>query len=176
MPTLMQKIRLALKGWSRRRDEERERVQKEFVARSAGWGQAPREQVMAGVPERPALQDIDIEGLVVAFLDDSGAIAWYLDSETGEVVDVRDGTTLARPRYRRVPGRNEAADAEDRRVFVLTLEVGKVREAFARAAMSRDDFRQAVAGDRSIERRWYSFKNGRVIEAVEEWLRSERLR
>jgi hypothetical protein len=36
-----------------------------------------------------------MEGLAVAFLDDSGRIAYYLDTETGEVVDVRDGTTLA---------------------------------------------------------------------------------
>src|SRR3954447_26286307 len=109
MPTLMQKIRLAFKGWNRRRDEK----QKEFLAQNVGWGKQPE----APSPSRPPLAatrssqaEIDVDGLIVAFLDDSGVISYYLDTESGEVVDVRDGSTYAAPRYRRVPPRSEAVD------------------------------------------------------------------
>jgi hypothetical protein len=171
MPTLMQKIRLAFKGWSRRREE----AERAFVARNAGW--TPAEPPPARSPvgaARPPVADIDIDGLVVAFVDDSGVIAYYLDSATGEVLDVRDGATFAAPRYRRVPRRSEESDAADRRAFVESRE--KPSEALARAAASRDAFRRALGEDRSLERAWYSFKNDRVLRAVDDWLRREGLR
>jgi len=180
MPTLMQKIRLAFRGWSRRRDE----AQKEFQSRNAGWGAATKGRTGG---DRPAGTNVsgaplgagsaavipDIDGLVVAFLDDSGRIAYYLDSESGEVLDVRDGTQLATPRFRRVPQRNEAGEAADRRAFVEALDPGGSRDTLARVVASGDEFRRAVADDRTIERRWFSFKNDRVIRAVEEWLQRE---
>jgi hypothetical protein len=43
-------------------------------------------------------------------------------------------------------------------------------------AGSREEFRSAVAGDRALERAWYSFKNDRAIAAVETWLRESGLR
>ncbi len=174
MPTFMQKIRLALKGWSRRREE----AQKAFVAQNSGWGTAapataaPSRSPLA--PSRPLA--IDLDGLVVAFLDDSGVITYYLDSETGDVVDVRDGSAHAAPRYRRVPSRSEASDAADRRAFLETCEPGRARDALAQAVASRGDFRRALGEDRSLERAFYSFKNDRVLRAVEEWLRREGLR
>lgn len=175
MPTLMQKIRLAWKGWNRRRDQ----AQKEFVARNVGWGAAS-----PAVAARPAgavaaatvHAEPDIDGLTVAFLDDSGVISYYLDVETGDVVDVRDGSALAAPRYRRVPRRSEANDAADRRAFVASRDPGASRDALARTAASHDEFRKALGDDRSLERAWYSFKNDRVLRAVEEWLRGEGLR
>ena len=176
MPTFMQKIRLALKGWSRRREE----AQKAFVAQNSGWGSA--QPAAAPAPaSRPAAATtralvIDLDGLVVAFLDDSGVIAYYLDSESGDVVDVRDGTVYAPPRYRRVPQRSEASDAADRLAFVETREPGAAREALGRSSSSRDGFRRALGEDRSLERAFYSFKNDRVLRAVEEWLRREGLR
>jgi len=175
MPTFMQKIRLALKGWSRRREE----AQKAFVAQNSGWGNAqPAATTPAARPQAAASRAlvIDLDGLVVAFLDDSGVIAYYLDSESGDVVDVRDGAAYAAPRYRRVPPRSEASDAADRRAFVETRDPGLSREALARAASSRDDFRRALGEDRSLERAFFSFKNDRVLRAVEEWLRREGLR
>src|SRR6266550_3704705 len=99
MPTLFQKIRLAIRGWNRRREE----ANQAFVARST-W--TPPNVGRASA--RPSDQaNIDMEGLAVAFLDDSGRIAYYLDTETGDVAEVRDGTALAPPRYRRVPVRSE---------------------------------------------------------------------
>jgi hypothetical protein len=133
------------------------------------------------VPARPpaaasSAVEIDLDGLIVAFLDDSGVIAYYLDSESGEVVDVWDGAAYAAPRYRRVPQRSEASDAADRRAFVETREPGAAREALGRASASRDGFRRGVGEVRGLVRAFYSFKNDRVLRAVEEWLRREGLR
>ena len=83
--SLMQKLRLAWRGWQRRREES----QQEFVARNAGWTAATA------------------EGLQCAYLDESGQIAYFLDIDSGEVVDVRDGSLLSPPRYRRVPTRTQ---------------------------------------------------------------------
>jgi len=155
MPTFMQKIKLAIRGWNRRREE----ADKAFVQRNAWSGG----QTIPSVPARQtglsALQ-IDREGLVVAFLDDSGRIDYYLDTETGDVVDVRDGSALAAPRYRRVPTRSEQTDAEDRRAFIAD------HPELASAA----DFRAALAANRTLERAWYNFKNDRAIAAIEQWL------
>lgn len=156
----MQKIRLALKGWNRRR-EERDR---EFVAKNTGWGAAS----VAAAPKQPNLSqpefEIDLEGLTTAYLDDSGRIAYYLDMATGEVVEVRDGAGPAEPRFRRVPARSDESEAEDRRLFAME------HETLAGSAGSRDAFRRAIAADRSLERAWYSFKNDRAIAAVRQWL------
>src|SRR5437660_9351714 len=64
MPTLMQKIRLAFRGWQRRR-EERDR---EFIAKNT-WSGAP---ARSPEPPRTAALDVDIEGLTIAYLDGSG--------------------------------------------------------------------------------------------------------
>jgi hypothetical protein len=172
MPTLMQKIRLALRGWSRRREE----AQKEFVARNVGWS-APAPPSPAGRQAPPpaasssASSPPDIDGLVVAFLDDSGRIDYYLDRESGEVIDVRDGATLPPTRFRRVPRRSEANETVDRGLFVDTLEPGVKRDALARASASSEEFRKVLGEDRSLERKWYSFKNDRVVRVVEAWLK-----
>jgi hypothetical protein len=157
MPTFFQKIRLAIRGWNRRREE----ANQAFVARST-WKAPDVGQASA----RPAAGQtpIDMDGLIVAFLDDSGRIAYYFDTETGDVVDVRDGTTLAPPRYRRVPARGEQNEAEDRQAFAAE------HVALARWVASREEFRSALAKDRTLERAWYNFKNDRAIAAVEEWL------
>jgi len=159
MPTLMQKIRLAIRGWSRRREE----AEKEFLAKNT-WSGGLQAADGGLKPAAPQTTPVDTEGLTVAYLDDSGRIAYYLDTETGEVVDVRDGTTLPPPRYRRVPARSEQTDAEDRRAFAAS------HETLARSVGSAEEFRRALAGNRALERAWYNFKNDRAIAAIEEWL------
>ena len=164
MPTLMQKIRLALRGWSRRR-EERER---EFLAKNAGWG-----NVASGAPLTPSLspqsgervQGIDMEGLTVAYLDDSGQFHHYLDIETGEVLETRD--PLNGDRYRRVPSRT--SEAEDRRAFIATVEDSGARARLHSTAP--ESFRAELARDRALERAWYNFRNDRAIAAIQTWLR-----
>jgi len=165
MPTLMQKVRLAIRGWNRRRQES----EKEFLARNANWSgaQAPS-PVRAGQPASPAVP-IDIEGLTVAYLDDSGRIDYYLDIQTGDVVDVRDNAQLDSKRYQHVPSRTSASDLDDRRAFIAGLENMEARARLSTAAP--ESFRNALAADRSVERAWYNFRNDRAIAAIERWLR-----
>ena len=153
MPTLMQKIRLAIRGWNRRREEK----DREFLARNTwGPGFSRVEPAKAGAPK-----NIDMEGLTVACLDGSGQLAHYLDIESGEVIDTRDA--LAGDRYRRVPTQSESAD---RQAFIATLE-----DSGDRARLSSSDFRNAIAADRKLERAWYNFRNDRAIASIERWLR-----
>ena len=152
----MQKIRLAIRGWNRRREEANEA----FIQRNA-WQPAPVGQASACPPPQ---QTIDLDGLVCAYLDDSGRIAYYLDTENGEVVDVRDGSAPAAPRYRRVPARSEQSDAADRRAFAMK------HQALLSAVASPESFRSALGKDRTLERAWYNFKNDRAIAAINAWL------
>jgi hypothetical protein len=154
MPTLMQKIKLAIRGWNRRREE----ANQAFVQRGTDWAPPARTDPSLTLGVTPT---IDMEGLTVAFLDDSGRIAYYLDTETGDVLDVRDGATLAPPRYRRVPARSAESDAADQRAFV----------AMHPELASAGDFRRELSKNRALERAWYNFKNDRAIAAIEEWLR-----
>ncbi len=156
--SLMQKLRLAWRGWQRRRED----ADREFLARNASWGPAGAAPAAASAPA--ATKQVDLEGLQCAYLDDSGRIAYYLDMESGDVVDVHDGRALAPPRYRPVPRRTEASDAADRRAFVEKMDL---RIAHADAA----EFRAAIAKDRAVERAWYNFKNERATEAIAAWLR-----
>src|SRR5947207_8888556 len=114
----MQKLRLAWRGWARRREE----AEREFVAKNASWA-APSQQPLTPAPlPASGARGVDVEGLQVAYLDDSGRINYYLDTENGEVVEARDGETYSEPRYRRVPRRSSSSDAADRREFVATID------------------------------------------------------
>jgi len=168
MPTLMQKIRLVFRGWQRRREER----EKEFLTRNAGWGTAPT--VAAPPPAKTRSFAVDTEGLTVAYLDDSGQLVHFLDTEDGEIVDLRVAELnahpeLATPRYRRVPSRTEKSEAEDRRAFIASLDASPARDALARSTEA-DTFRRALAADRTIERAWYNFRNDRAIAAIETWI------
>jgi hypothetical protein len=169
MPTLMQKIRLAFRGWQRRREER----EKEFLSRNATWG-AIAPKVNAAAPAKARTFAIDTEGLTVAYLDDSGQLVHFLDVADGEIVDLRVAELsahpeLCEPRYRRIPSRSEKAEAGDRQAFIASLDPSPAREALARSIDS-DGFRRALAADRTIERAWYNFRNDRAIAAIEEWI------
>ncbi len=165
----MQKIRLVFRGWQRRREER----EKEFLTRNAGWGAAVPAAV-ATAPAKKRTFEVDTEGLTVAYLDDSGQLAYFLDTEDGEIVDLRVGELsthpeLVAPRYRRVPSRTEKSEAEDRRAFIASLDASPARDALARST-DADTFRRALAADRSVERAWYNFRNDRAIAAIEAWI------
>jgi hypothetical protein len=166
MPTLMQKIRLAFRGWQRRREEN----EKEFLTRNASWGTTVP-TVAAVAPPKIRGFAIDTEGLTVAYLDDSGQLAHFLDTSDGEIVDVRIAEVAAypEPRYRRIPSRSQQVDVEDRRAFIGSLDPSPARDALARSS-DADAFRRAIASDRTIERAWYNFRNDRAIAAIEAWL------
>lgn len=169
MPTLMQKIRLVFRGWQRRREER----EKEFMTRNVGWGAATPDAV-AIAPAKARTFTIDTEGLTVAYLDDSGQLVHFLDTEDGEMVDLRVSELsahpeLVAPRYRLVPSRSDKSEAEDRRAFIASLDASPARDALARSIDS-DAFRSTLASDRTIERAWYNFRNDRAIAAIEAWL------
>lgn len=169
MPTLIQKIRLVLRGWQRRRQER----EKEFLTRNAAWG-AAAPSVTKDAPAKAYAFAIDIEGLTVAYLDDSGQLVHFLDTEDGEIVDLRvaeigNHPELCEPRYRRVPARGEKSEVEDRRAFTASLDPSPARDALARCADAAA-FRRALASDRAIERAWYNFRNDRAIAVIEAWL------
>ena len=168
MPTFMQKLRLAVRGWNRRREE----ANKEFLAKNA-WGAA---QAPAAILPAGAKSSVDIDGLTVAYLDDSGHFAHYLDTETGDVIDVARNETRDAPRYLRIPQRTPQSESDDRRAFVEQLKPSRGRDELARAIGVPEAFRKALANDRAIERAWYSFKNDRAIAAIEQWLKTQRPR
>ena len=176
--SFVQKIRLALRGWSRRREEG----EQEFLRRNTGWGvgQAPspvQAQVQTPAPEsgqaRAPVLHIDLDGLQAAYLDGSGQIAYYLDTETGEVIDSRDGAVLDATRYKRVPMRNSEDD--DRRAFIETLDPSDIRLALMKNVASAN-FRSVLASDRATVRAWYNFRNTRATAAIEQWLKRSGLR
>ncbi len=165
----MQKIRLVFRGWQRRREER----EKEFLTRNAGWG-ATAPAAVAIAPVKTRSFAVDTDGLTVAYLDDSGQLAHFLDTEDGEIVDLRveelsTHPELVAPRYRRVPSRTEKSEAEDRRAFIASLDSSPARDALARST-DADTFRRALATDRTVERAWYNFRNDRAIAAIEAWI------
>ena len=157
MPTLMQKIRLAIRGWSRRREEK----DKEFLKQNTWSSGAPPP---SSAPREAAALHVDIEGLIVSYLDDSGHFQHYLDVESGDVVESRE--PLIGAQYRRVPSRR--AEADERRDFIMMQEDSGAR---ARLTAAGESFRSELARDRSLERAWYNFRNDRAIAAIETWLR-----
>jgi len=176
--SFFQKLKMGFRGWSRRREQAAEQRDREFVAKSTSWVAPAVVDASAAVPKRAATAIFDLEGLEVAFLDDSGQMAHYLDVETGEVIEFLSQDSAQHPeistdraRYRRVPTRDAKSDAEDRQTFPGTLEPSAVREALSRVpASDAAAFRRAIAADRAVERRWYSFKNDRASEAIQRWL------
>ena len=166
--SFFQKMKLAFRGWSRRREEQ----EREFLRKNMKWGVPPPEAeaappVAAPKPASALAAKPDLEGLQAAYLDASGVIAYYLDTESGEVVESRDGATLDASRYRRVPVRKSEDD--DRRAFIETLEASDARTALMKSVGSAT-WRSVLASDRSIERAWYNFRNARATTAIEEWL------
>ena len=155
--SLMQRLRLWWRGSQRRREEK----DREFLAKNT-W--QPPAASAGPVSQQPsaATQTVDREGLQAAYLDRSGVILYYLDKETGEVVESREELTEAR--YARVPTQS---DEDDQRAFIRTLTLPQ-RAHFQKV----ESFRAAVAEDRALEKAWYNFKNDRANAAIDEWLRT----
>jgi len=138
--TLMQRLRLWWKGSQRRRDE---------FGKTAAWsssgGQAPR-------PVRVATQQVDRDGILSAYLDQSGRTSYYLDLATGEVIESPSSNLP------RIPTMNEE---EDRAAFIA-----------ANNLRITTTFRETIARDRTLERAWYNFKTQRANDAIDAWLKS----
>jgi hypothetical protein len=170
--TLWQRLRVVFRGWSRRREEAARKREAEFLARNTPWATPPSvapfdfAQGRLRADEGPS---VDMDGLQVAYLDESGLIQYYLDVQTGEVVEDRGGCSLPDTRYKRVPQRSPESDAEDRRAFAATVEDARMRQTLL-GAIDAQEFRRLLATDRGVERAWYNFKNDRATKAIEQWL------
>lgn len=157
--SFFQKIRLVFRGWSRRREQQ----EQEFLRRNTSWAPQPAAAPRTATPSRA----VDLDGLQAAYLDASGVIAYYLDTDSGEVVENRDGTVLDAARFQRVPMRK--SEDEDRRAFIETVESPAIRHALMKSVAS-PAFRSVLASDRATERAWYNFRNSRATAAIEQWL------
>ena len=169
--SLLQKIRLAWRGWNRRRDQ----ANAEFLAKNT-WnaGVPPAGPAPSTAPRRQTT--IDRDGLQVAYLDDSGAIEHYLDIESGDVIEFPVSSPLCDitqnpSRFKKVPTRTAQSEAEDRRAFLQALEPSRTRDLL-NVATDAAEFRRVISGDRAVERAWYNFKNDRANAAISAWLRS----
>src|ERR1043165_4044939 len=126
--TFLQKVRLWWRGSQRRRED--------FVAQNTNWGPSPglRPPSPRERGEGPRVAaSIDREGLQAAYLDQSGAILYYLDLDSGEVVE---SATELTGHYARVPTQDDAAD---RAAFLI-----------AHPMKTGDSFRAAIAQDRAL--------------------------
>jgi hypothetical protein len=156
--SLMQRIRLWWRGSQRRREEK----DREFLAKNAAWTDVgPQSSPHPRTEDRGPRTEVDREGLQAAYLDRSGVILYYLDKETGEVVESREELTDSR--YARVPTQS---DEDDQRAFLRTLTLPQ-RAHFQKVA----SFRAALAEDRALEKAWYNFKNDRANAAIDAWLK-----
>ena len=168
--TWFQRLQVAFRGWSRRRDDEAKKRQDEFLQRNTSW--APRQAAPAAPSNAPSQPHVDLDGLQAAFLDSSGAIAYYLDVQNGEVVERRvTDPPLTDARYRRVPVRTVQSDSEDRAAFAAKVENAALRQILLEAR-DATAFRRAISGDRAVERAWYNFKNDRATTAIAAWIRA----
>jgi hypothetical protein len=174
--TWFQRLKVAFRGWSRRRDEANDA----FLRKNTGWAPQPGATAAKTAADgrgasSGTVKKIDLEGLQVAYLDDSGQISYYLDTVSGDVVEARDAPTRAdmeiSGRFKRVPARSEESDTADRRAFIASLEESQLKESLS-ATANPQDFRKALAADRGAERAWYNFKNQRATTAIASWLHS----
>ena len=116
---------------------------------------------------------LDYDGLQVAYL--GVALAHYLDLDTGDILDV---PLDAEPpgdasRYLRIPTRTPESEAEDRRLFVETLDDPELRAQLAANVEDGNAFRRVLSDDRRIERAFFNFKNDQATKAIEEWAKAE---
>jgi hypothetical protein len=116
------------------------------------------------------INPIDFDGLQVAYL--GAALAHYLDLQSGDIIDMPLDAPAPDPaRYPRIPTRDDASDAEDRKIFAGSLPEGSMRTSLEHALADAMKFRALLSGDRTIEKKWFSFKNDQATRAIEKWLR-----
>jgi len=141
--TLMQRLRLWWKGSQRRREEFGKDVQWR-----TGASPVPSD---AGQARAPILHRIDRDGVLSAYLDQSGRTNYYLDLTSGEVIEAPSSNLP------RIPTINEE---QDRAAFIA-----------ANSLRITTTFRETIAQDRTLERAWYNFKTKRANDAIDAWLR-----
>lgn len=174
---LLQKMRLGLKGWLRRRSERAEGRRAAFLDRELRWERPAEAERPPEAGARPG-PDLDWEGLQVAWLDRSGRIAWYFDPATGEVLRAEEGSEPPGDgTFHLIPHRSAETDRADREAFTAGVEDARMKSELETANRAEEPdaaFRAALVGARELERSWISFRNARASRAVAEWVRGLR--
>lgn len=174
--TLWQRIRLGFSGWIRRRDQEGERRKQEFLDRNS-WSPPPVGAAPAAAATATAGRTrLDMDGLQVAWLDRSGRIEYYLDLDSGEIIELDPASSAAvradGARYRRVPGRSPDSDAAARAAFTGQVENSAVRRQLETALLSAEpegEFRKVIATSREVERAWFRYRNDEATREAAAW-------
>jgi hypothetical protein len=114
---------------------------------------------------------LDYDGLQIAFL--GVALAHYLDLETGDIIDLPLDADAPGDdaRYLRIPTRTPESEAEDRRLFVESLDLSLMREHLSHVLDDANAFRRVLSEDRVVERTFFNFKNDQATRAIEAWAR-----
>jgi len=140
-----------------------------------------REEEMASV-------SIDLEGLVVAFDDESPARSYYLDRDTGKVFSFLEDHVDAETeeiawqieadgekRYLPVPKLTLEEELKEQDSFVESLDKGELKERVAKVIESDHDgskFQELVIRHRETREKWRAYFRGRSRERVKLWLKS----
>ena len=133
---------------------------------------------------------VDLEELCVAFEFSSVDNRYYLDLETGEIINISDEFVdheekeeLERKveegfgkRYVSIPYASSDESYKDMEDFVETLEDQDLKEKLYIAIDGRGAFRRfkdVLLGYPEERERWFKFKDARVTERINEWLEAE---
>ena len=138
-----------------------------------------------------ASTSIDLEGLVVAFDDESPARSYYLDRETGKVFsfleDHEDAETVeiawqieadGGNRYLQIPKLTLEEELEEQDSFVESLDDGGVKDKVAKVIESDHDgsrFQDFITKHREPREKWRAYFHVRSRERAELWLKSKGL-
>lgn len=172
--TFLQKLRLGLRRAMSTSASSDQRKREDLVARNTPW--LAKDVSGAAQARDTNASGIDLEGLQVAYLDDSGQFDHFYDRESGDVIDRVLGSPEAIDSgWIPIPRRSAESDAADRTAFAHSIEKTASRERLLAAASDAKAFRAALGEDRTLERRWYNFKNDRASEAIAQWLHEQGL-
>ena len=131
---------------------------------------------------------IDLEGLVVAFDDESPAHSYYLDRETGKVFSFLEDNADAETEeiawqieadagkcYLQIPKRTLEEELEEQDSFVESLDDGELKEKVAKVIESDHDgsqFQDLVIRHRETREKWRAHCHVRSRERADLWLKS----
>lgn len=129
---------------------------------------------------------VDLEGLVVAFSDDSVERSYYLDTDSGRVFNVLEDhddpetqeivwelEADTRGRYVQIPKPSMEQRLEEQDAFVESLEDGKMKETIEKLLEDDHDgskFAEFVERDREARDAWRDFRMERSREKAKEWI------
>lgn len=130
--------------------------------------------------------NVDIEGLVIGFSDDSVERSYFLDRDTGRVFNVLEDhddpetqkqvwqlEADTRDRYVQIPKLNLEQRIDEQDAFVESLDEGDLKASFEKVIESDHDgskFAEFVTRDRTARDAWRAYRKSRSRERVAVWV------